>query len=52
MSTPDFSEKLKNEAPDPKAFEWFTQFTKKILKVSKDDAEKADNDDSRSTDTG
>ncbi len=49
MPKPDFSEKLKNEEPDPKAFKRFDQFTKEILKVSKQDAEEIDKTDSRST---
>ena len=52
MPKPKFSDKIKNEPPDQDAFERFKEFTKKILQVSKDDAEKTDKDDSRSTDTG
>ena len=49
MSKPDVSEKLKTEAPDRKAFARFKTFTKKLLKVSKQDAEEIDNAGSRST---
>lgn len=51
MPKPEFSEKLKNETPDPKAFRRFEQFTKKILKVSKQDTEEINKADSRSTST-
>ena len=49
MSKPDFSEKLKTEELDPKAFKRFEAFTKKILKVSKQDAEEIDKVGSSST---
>lgn len=49
MPKPEFSEKLKNEEPDPKAFERFKTFTRKILKVSKAEAEHTDKGASRST---
>lgn len=49
MPKPEFSEKLKNEQPDPKAFKRFTEFTKRIVKVTKDEAEAVDKGDSRST---
>lgn len=39
MPKPKFSEKLKSEKPDPRAFKRLEQFTKKILKVSKQDTE-------------
>ena len=51
MPKPDFSEKLKNESPDPKAFERFKDFTKKLLKVSKREAEEIDRGGSSSTET-
>ncbi len=49
MPKPDFSEKLKNEEPDPRAFKRFEAFTRKILKVSKQDAEEIDKAGSSST---
>ena len=52
MPRPEFSEKLKNEPPDPKAFKRFTEFAKRIVRVTKDEAEDGDKDGSRSTDTG
>ena len=49
MPKPDFSEKLKSEEPDPKAFKRFTEFAKRIVQVTKDEAEAVDKGDSRST---
>ena len=49
MPKPEFSEKLKNEPPDPRAFKRFTEFTKRIVRVTKDEAEAVDKGDSRST---
>ncbi len=52
MPKPEFSEKLKNEPPDPKAFKRFTAFTKRIVQVSKDDVEAVDKGDARSAKPG
>ncbi len=48
MPKPKRSDKIKNEPPDPKAFDRFKEFTKRILTVRKDEITE-DKDDSRST---
>ena len=49
MPKPKLSEKIKNEPPDPKAFDQFADFARRIVQVSKADVENTDQEDSRST---
>ena len=49
MPKPKRADKIKSEPLDPKAFDRFKDFTKRILAVRKDEMTE-DKDDSRSTD--
>ena len=49
MPKTEYSDKIKNETPDPKAFDRFTDFAKRIVRVSKADVENPDKGDSHST---
>lgn len=48
MPKPKRSDKIKKEPPDPKAFDRFKEFTRRILAVRKDEIAQ-DKDDSRLT---
>ena len=50
VKKPEFSEKIKNEPRDPRAFERFKDFTRRLLSVRKSDLKDTDSSDSRSTD--